>query len=228
VGNLLTKIVTSPFALLGSLFGAGDELSYVDFTPASAVLSAAAKAKLQTLTKALKERPSLNLDLPYVVKTDSDGPALLELRWQAERERLARRKLAAQSKEPAAVTRLLATPKDYRALLEVAYREAFGNNPTIPAPVRAAPPADQPKPPRTAAGAPAPIPDAAAIKWLEPKLKARIRLEQSDFDELARERAQQVQAVILDGTDIDPARVFVIAAAPLAADAALRMQLALH
>ena len=67
-----------------------------------------------------------------------------------------------------------------------------------------------------------------AIKWLEQQLKARITIGQSDFEELAKDRAQQVQAVVLDGTGIDPARVFVITSDPLAKDAPLRMQLSLH
>lgn len=235
VVNLLTKIVTSPFALLGSLFGAGEEISYVDFTPASSELSAATKAKLQTLTKALVERPALNLDLPLVIKPDVDGPALLELRWQAERERLARRKLGARANDAAALAKELTTPKDYRALLEAAYREAYGKKPAYPQPPAAAVPRPTPaptiqdrKPPPTAAKAPPAYPDSEAIKWLEPKLRAKISIGPSDFEELARERAQQVQAVILDQTGIDPSRVFVITGDPLAPDAPLRMQLALH
>jgi hypothetical protein len=222
--NLLTKIVTSPFALLGSLFGAGDEISYLELTPASAVLSAATKDKLQTLKKALTERPALNLDLPLVIKPDVDGPALLELRWQAERERLARKKLAARANDEQAVAKLLATPKEYRALLEQAYREAFGKIPVFPQPIAAA----AAPPPNTKKASPPPFPDADAIRWLEPKLKARITIGPSDFEELARERAGQVQAIILGDAGVDPARVFVITAAPLAADAPLRMQLALH
>jgi uncharacterized protein involved in outer membrane biogenesis len=224
VVNLLTKIVTSPFALLGSLFGGGEDISYVELAPASATLSAGAKAKLQTLSKALSERPALNLDLPLVVKPDVDEPALRAQRWQEERERLARKRLGARGQDPTAVSRALATPKDYRAALEAGYREAFGKAPALP----------QPAPQPTAAGdskkksQPPALPDAVAIAWIEDKLEARISVGPSDLEALARERAQQVQSVILDGTGIDPARVFVITSEPLAADTALRMQLALH
>jgi hypothetical protein len=232
--NLLTKVVTSPFALLGSLFGGGEDISYVDLAPASATLSAGTKAKLQTLTKALTERPALNLDLPLVIKPTVDGPALHEQHWQTERERLAKRKLGWRAKDPAAVAKLLTTPKEYRALLEAAYREALGHAPTIPQPSAAAPAASaaaknnaQSKPPQPSAAA-APIADPVAIQWLEQQLKSRITVGPSDFEELARDRAQQVQSIVLDGTGIDPARVFVITSDPLPADAPLRMQLSLH
>jgi uncharacterized protein involved in outer membrane biogenesis len=245
--NLLTKAVTAPFALLGSLFGGGDEISYVEFAPGSATLSPAARARLQTLAKALDARPALNLDVPLVVKPDVDRAALGELRWRADRDRLASRRLAARA-NPEAIARLLATPKDYRALLEASYREAFGVQPQLlqPTAAGALPPVQAPPPAtgtptqrssraevikgasQSATQVPSPILDADAIVLLEHQLKARITIGQADVDELARARAQQVQACILDGTGIDPGRVFVITAPPLTAEQPLRMQLALH
>jgi hypothetical protein len=231
VVNLLTKIVTSPFALLGSLFGASEEISFVDFASGSAALSATAQGKLRTLAKALNERPALNLDLPLVVKPDVDGPALAEQYWRADRERHVRRHLGARASNAESIAKLIATPKEYRAVLESAYREAYGKKVVVPPPMAAASNAapqmaaasSAPK-----AGAEAQVADSVANAWLEQQLKAKIAIGQSDFDALARERAQKVQGIILEGTGIDPARVFVITAAPLTREAALRMQLALH
>ena len=231
VVNLLTKVVTSPFALLGSLFGASEEISFVDFGSGSAALSAKAQSKLRTLAKALGERPALNLDLPLVVKPDVDGPALAEQYWRADRERLVRRRLGARASNADSIAKLIATPKEYRALLEGAYREAYGKKAVIP-PARAA--AANAVPQMAAAssapkpGADAQVPDTVANAWLEQQLKAKIAIGQSDLDALARERAQKVQRIILEGTGVDPARVFVITAAPLTPEVALRMQLALH
>ena len=36
--NLIVKAVTAPFALLGAMFGGGEELAYVEFAPGSAQL----------------------------------------------------------------------------------------------------------------------------------------------------------------------------------------------
>ncbi|KAF3999832.1 DUF748 domain-containing protein [Glaciimonas immobilis] len=61
--NLIAKAVTSPFALLSSAFGGGDELGYAEFRPGSAILTTPTKVKLDTLTKALLDRPALKLDI---------------------------------------------------------------------------------------------------------------------------------------------------------------------
>ncbi len=74
--GLLGKIATSPFTLIGSLFGgdAGD-LSSVAFAAGSSGLEPAATARLQVLGKALQERPSLRLEAEGAVDAE-DGAAL--------------------------------------------------------------------------------------------------------------------------------------------------------
>ena len=74
--NLLTKIVTSPFAALGSLFGGSENLAFVDFVPGSAVLANTERDKLNTLAHALVERPQLKLDVPLNAVTDADVKAV--------------------------------------------------------------------------------------------------------------------------------------------------------
>ncbi len=61
--NLLAKVVTAPFALLASAFGGGEELGYVEFAPGAATLGAAQLQRLDTLAKALNDRPGLKLDI---------------------------------------------------------------------------------------------------------------------------------------------------------------------
>lgn len=62
--NLIARAATSPFALLGSMFGGGgEELGYQLFPAGLAALDENEVAKLQTVARALRERPALNLDL---------------------------------------------------------------------------------------------------------------------------------------------------------------------
>ena len=75
--NLLTKIVTSPFALLGKLVGAeADELEYVVFEPGRADLSPPEMEKAGKIAEALRLRPQLALQISGVYAPGADAAAL--------------------------------------------------------------------------------------------------------------------------------------------------------
>ncbi|MFP4084979.1 MAG: DUF748 domain-containing protein [Desulfonatronovibrio sp.] len=77
VRNLLGSIVTSPFRALGSLFGSEEEdLNEVLFKPGSAAVPPAEEEKLDTLLKALEERPLLKLVITGRYDPDADEQAL--------------------------------------------------------------------------------------------------------------------------------------------------------
>lgn len=63
--NVLTKLITSPFSMLGGLIPGGKEvdLSQVNFAPADAELDEDTQKTLKLLADALKERPNLTLDI---------------------------------------------------------------------------------------------------------------------------------------------------------------------
>jgi hypothetical protein len=102
--GLLGKIATAPFALIGSLFG-GDsgDLSSLAFTPGASTLDAAATAKLQSLAKALQERPELRLEAEGAVDADQDGAMMRKAALEAllRRMRRAGLKLAEEAPVPA-------------------------------------------------------------------------------------------------------------------------------
>lgn len=77
VGNLFAKIFTAPFSMLGSMFGGGgEELSYQEFAPGSAVLQSNETKKLDILIKALTERPTLNLEITGSIDPIRDSEPL--------------------------------------------------------------------------------------------------------------------------------------------------------
>jgi hypothetical protein len=128
--NVLGKIVTSPFALLGKLVGAGDhDLSYVSFAPGSAEPEPEAAAKLQALAKALDERPALSLEAEGTADPGADGAAL-------RRQALERRLTALRDGGSTAGAAPLG-PEDRRRLLPVAYKAAF---PPVPGAAASQPP----------------------------------------------------------------------------------------
>jgi hypothetical protein len=63
--NILTKLITSPFSMLGGLVSGGDDvdLSMVAFSAGEVELDQDAPAKLDLLAKALTERPNLKLEI---------------------------------------------------------------------------------------------------------------------------------------------------------------------
>ncbi|MGZ6060301.1 MAG: DUF748 domain-containing protein, partial [Myxococcaceae bacterium] len=87
IGNVLLKTVTSPFTLLGKLFGGGSEkLDVIDFQAGAAALTPAADKSLQTLAKALAGRPALKADIEGTADAAADAKTLRlrELKHQAE------------------------------------------------------------------------------------------------------------------------------------------------
>jgi len=79
--NFFFKLVTKPFAFLGSLAGAeggSEELGYVRFLPGQSGLSETETGKLNILIKALKERPKLLLEVKGSYDPAVDWKAIKE------------------------------------------------------------------------------------------------------------------------------------------------------
>ncbi len=64
--NLITKVVTSPFAALGGLTGGDEDLNQVGFAPGQSEIQAENQEKLAEIAKALAERPALNIEIEGV------------------------------------------------------------------------------------------------------------------------------------------------------------------
>jgi hypothetical protein len=192
--NLLAGVATSPFKLLGGMFGGGEEVNLIDFDPGSAALDAAAGEKLASLGKALRERPQLALEVPAIYAPDADYAQLaakqLETRLGA---------LAQSRKEPAGA------PQDpgrrFELLTSLYKTEKSG---------AALPPGAQAlQEVRTRERTPAAL--ASANGELETALLPGIDLLESELQALAQQRARAIQDVLLSSGEVDHARVFMLA-----------------
>ena len=75
--NILEKVATSPFSLVGALFGGGgEELGYQEFAPGDATLTPDDTKKLDVLAKALYERPGLQLEIAGSIDPNGDREGL--------------------------------------------------------------------------------------------------------------------------------------------------------
>ncbi|MDR3220885.1 MAG: DUF748 domain-containing protein [Candidatus Accumulibacter sp.] len=126
VVNLLMKAATSPFALIGSMFG-GEELDDVGFDSGRAALTPEAVKRLENLAKALVERPALKFEIEGWADPDQDTDGLKRARIERKLRALKREDRAEQEKEqdeesvPAGSVAV--TEQEYPDLLERVYQE---------------------------------------------------------------------------------------------------------
>lgn len=120
--NLITKAVTAPFSLIGSMFGGGEELSHLAFDPGHAALTDKAAEKLKTIAKALDDRPALKLEITGRTDPQADREGLKRASIDRKVRALKLKDMVArgQSAEGARVT---VTPQEYPALLKRVYRD---------------------------------------------------------------------------------------------------------
>jgi hypothetical protein len=121
--NLLTKAVTAPFALLGSLVGDGEELSEIDFLPGYGRVEPEAEKRLQALSKALTDRPALKLEITGYADPENDHDGLK----QAILERKVKAQKLSEGVEKGEADGSLQDvnlePEEYEKFLELAYEE---------------------------------------------------------------------------------------------------------
>jgi len=183
--NLLTKIVTAPFAALGALFDGGEDLQFVDFDAGKAELPVAQTEKLNQLAKALVERPQLKLNVPLTVVTDHDSEAIARA---ALNDKLPPDTSAEPPKDDAA-------KRERIALLEKVYKEVARSAPAYPPETE------------TDKG----IDLDARLKFLEQSLLDRLKPDDAALTVLAQQRARAVQDTLLANTELSPERVFITA-----------------
>ncbi|MBV5324243.1 MAG: hypothetical protein J0626_02665, partial [Rhodospirillaceae bacterium] len=89
IGNIMSKIVSSPFRALGSLFGfSGDALEAINFDAGSATLLPPEREKLKQVAQILAKKTQLHLAVPGQYGEAFDG---LALRQQAMRRQVLQR-----------------------------------------------------------------------------------------------------------------------------------------
>jgi hypothetical protein len=213
--NLITKMVTSPFAALGALFGGkGEEVGYQDFAPGSASPQAAGDEKLQALIHGLEERPGLQLEIEGSFDPAADREAL---RRQKLEQDMRRKKWAALRESEQARTspdQLSLAPDEYNAYLRAAFNAVAGAGISTNAPTTAPRPPERSvaarkasdkgatglvKPPSTEVTTPA--------SAMERQVLDSFQVSEEELQRLAKERARQVEQKIVGSGKVEPARV---------------------
>ncbi|CAG0969469.1 hypothetical protein BURK1_01149 [Burkholderiales bacterium] len=187
--NLITKAVTAPFALLAAVFGGGEELSTVPFAPGSAALGAEAQKRLDTLGKALADRPGLRLDIGGRADPAGDREALRRASVESAMKRARMRSLVSEGNAPASVDLVTIGADERVRWLTAAYRESSIKDR-----------------PRNVFGLLKDVPPAE----MEAMLLADARVDDDALRALANARAQSVKGA-LAAKGIAGERLFVVA-----------------
>jgi hypothetical protein len=186
--NILTKVATAPFALLGSLFGGGEELSYIEFDQGSTNLSEPNMKKIETLVKALKAKPALKLDVVGGVDLERDREGLIQYQFQKKLKTQKLNELVRKGEKVESVDEITIEKQEYDRYLKRAYSaEKF------------------PKP-RNIVGMEKGLPN----EEMEKLMLTHIVVKEDDLRLLAMKRAETVSEALREKGEFESGRVFVL------------------
>ncbi|KRB97762.1 hypothetical protein ASE11_13030 [Hydrogenophaga sp. Root209] len=121
--NLIGKAITAPFSLIASAFAGGAESpGQVVFAPGSAVLAPENQPQLESVAKALAERPALQITVVGHSDLETERSGYQRSRLD-ERVLAEKRRALAREGKPIAST-LAVSADEYPALLKEVYRRA--------------------------------------------------------------------------------------------------------
>lgn len=188
--NLILKAVTSPFALISSMFGSEStgELSYIEFEPGSAELTADIRKKLDTLGYALHQRPALKIDVMGRVDPALDDAGLRQELLNRKIRSLKRKDVIAKQGQADAEDLKLSDAERTNYLAKVYSDEKF-------------------KKPRNVIGLAKSLPPEEMQKLIVDNTE----ISEDDLRNLAQRRADLVRNYLQDQSIISADRIFLIA-----------------
>lgn len=186
--NILAKAATSPFALLGALFGGGEELGYLEFDYGSSALHEEGMKKLNTLINALHDRPALKLDIEGHVDVEKDRAGLRQYLFNKKIKAQKLKEMLKKKAEPKPVDEITIDNTEYPKYLKAAYKEE-----------------KFPKP-RNIIG----IAKSLPVPEMEKLMLTNIVVKDDDLKQLASERALKVKDHLLKSQKIEQERIFLV------------------
>jgi hypothetical protein len=186
--NLLAKAATSPFSLLGALFGGGEELSFVEFDYGSTVIAEQNMKKIDTLVKALHDRPALKLDIEGHVDLEKDKDGLIQYLFNKKLKAQKLKEMVKNGQPVIAVDEVKIEPAEYEKYLKMAYKEEKFPKPS------------------NFLGMAKDLP----VLEMEKLMLTHIEIKEGDLRTLASQRAMKVKDAILKSGQVEPERIFIL------------------
>jgi uncharacterized protein involved in outer membrane biogenesis len=186
--NLISKAATSPFSLLGAVFGGGEELSYVEFDYGSTTVTEPNVKKLGTIAKALNDRPSLKMDIEGHVDLEKDREGLKQVLFNNKLRVPKLNEMIKKGMPSVPVDEVKIEPSEYGKYLKMAYKEE-----------------KFPKP-KNILGMAKDLP----VPEMEKLMLTHIEVKDGDLRTLASQRSMKVKDAILKSGQVEPERVFIL------------------
>jgi hypothetical protein len=236
--NILENVATSPFSLIGAAFGGGgEELSYQDFAPGGAQLTADDLKKLDILMKALYERPGLSLEISGSIDPQGDREGLQRAMLDKEIRTQIWRKTRKSGQGTNSVEEISFSPDERGRWIKKLYAEAIAggkiNAQLLAANTNVAAYATEVLPRRQILkGATTLVnamkkksqPESAAVAYrtklnpppepMEAVLLLTYPVSDNDLELLAATRAKAVEASLLQSGKVQSSRLFLAAKGP--------------
>lgn len=186
--NLIAKAATSPFALLGSVFGGGEELGFVEFDYGSTIITEQNMKKLDTIEKALSDRPALKMDIEGHVDMEKDREGLKQYLFNRKIKAQKLKEMIKKKEPPIPVDDVKIEKQEYEKYLKMAYKEE-----------------KFPKP-KNFIGMEKDLPPPE----MEKLILTNIEVKEGDLRSLAVQRSMKVKESILKSGKVEPGRIFII------------------
>ncbi len=188
--NVITKVATSPFAALGGLVGGGGEdLQFIEFQTGAETLESVEQQKIESLAKALQERPTLRVEVIGAADLTRDRDALALQKMSAE---VQRRFTKGGTKNLQAV---VAQEREFEFLSDL-YAEKLGKQPT--------------KREETPGGKS--VERVLTVDELRQQLIPAMTVEESELRSLAQGRAKVIREQLIAPGRLPEERVFLVEA----------------
>jgi hypothetical protein len=186
--NLIGKVITAPFSMLAKLGGGSADLSQIAFAPGSARLDPGTVERLQTLAKALADRPALRVDLAGRADPQGDREALMRQALQRLVKAEKAREIVRGGDPAPSLDEIQLSAEEYPRYLKQAYRRGDFEKP------------------RNAIG----LVRDQPVDEMERRLLEHVRLDEGALRALAGDRAQAARDwLVANGIGAD--RLFVVA-----------------
>jgi outer membrane protein OmpA-like peptidoglycan-associated protein len=200
--NTLTKLVSSPFTILGSLAGgSGEDLNNIAFEFGSATLAPQQIEKLDKLAEALSDRPALLLKIEGTADKKKDGEALTEaeLRSHLKREKRYHLRRAGEP-VPADAEKISLSSADYRRYIKKLYVERFKEKPETLLSAES----------KSSTEESSPTDSDAVVAAAKRRLVESMAIDVTELEVLAQKRATQIRNYLIQQEKISDERVVAV------------------